>query len=62
MNSTGWPTGKRILPCCSPLRMNSHNNAVVLKDLLDGMRKPPTGTGPGAARSLHGRQAKRMQG
>ena len=38
-----------------------HNNAVVLKDLLDGMRKPPTGTGPGAARSLHGRQAKRMQ-
>ena len=22
------------------------NNAVVLKDLLDGMRKPPTGTGP----------------
>lgn len=29
-----------------------HNNAVVLKDLLDGMKKPPTGTGPaaGAAR------------
>src|SRR5271169_4989628 len=26
------------------------NNAVVLKDLLDGMRKPPTGTGPGALR------------
>jgi uncharacterized protein YeaO (DUF488 family) len=24
------------------------NNAVVLKELLDGMRKPPTGTGPGA--------------
>jgi uncharacterized protein YeaO (DUF488 family) len=23
-----------------------HNNAIVLKDLLDGMRKPPTGTGP----------------
>ena len=22
------------------------NNAVVLKDLLEGMRKPPTGTGP----------------
>ncbi len=37
-----------------------HNNAVVLKDLLEGMRKPPTGTGPGAARSLRGRQAKRM--
>lgn len=25
-----------------------HNNALVLKELLDGMRKPPTGTGPGA--------------
>jgi Protein of unknown function, DUF488 len=23
-----------------------YNNATVLKDLLDGMRKPPTGTGP----------------
>ena len=36
------------------------NNAVVLKDLLDGMRKPPTGTGPGAIRAMHNRQAKRM--
>ncbi len=26
-----------------------HNNAVVLKELLDGARKPPTGTGPTAA-------------
>jgi uncharacterized protein YeaO (DUF488 family) len=33
------------------------NNAVVLKDLLDGMRKPPTGTGPGALRSLRMRDA-----
>jgi uncharacterized protein YeaO (DUF488 family) len=37
-----------------------HNNAVVLKDLLDGMRKPPTGTGPAGARALRGRQVKRM--
>ena len=37
-----------------------HNNAVVLKELLDGMRKPPTGTGPGAVRALRHRQAKRM--
>jgi uncharacterized protein YeaO (DUF488 family) len=29
-----------------------HNNATVLKDLLDGMRKPPTGTGPAALRSV----------
>src|SRR3954471_3800764 len=32
------------------------NNAVVLKDLLDGMRKPPTGTGPGAVRAMRDRQ------
>jgi uncharacterized protein YeaO (DUF488 family) len=35
------------------------NNAVVLKELLEGMRKPPTGTGPGAVRALRERQAKR---
>jgi len=33
------------------------NNAVVLKDLLDGMRKPPTGTGPGALRTMRSREA-----
>lgn len=37
-----------------------HNNAIILKDLLEGMRKPPTGTGPGALRSLRDGQAKRM--
>ena len=26
-------------------------SADVLKELLEGMRKPPTGTGPGAARA-----------
>jgi len=36
------------------------NNAVVLKDLLEGMRKPPTGTGPGALRAMRERQAKRI--
>jgi uncharacterized protein YeaO (DUF488 family) len=35
------------------------NNAVVLKDLLEGMRKPPTGTGPGAVRAMRERQARR---
>ncbi len=35
----------------------TRNNAVVLKDLIDGMRKPPSGTGPGALRSLGARQA-----
>ena len=41
-------------------RNEQHNNAVVLKALLEGMRKPPTGTGPGALRSMGARQAKRM--
>jgi uncharacterized protein YeaO (DUF488 family) len=35
----------------------NHNNAIVLKDLLDGMRKPPTGTGPGALRVMGKRDA-----
>ena len=35
----------------------THNNATVLKELLDGMRKPPTGTGPGAVYAMRSRQA-----
>jgi len=41
-------------------RNDQHNNASVLRDLLQGMRKPPTGTGPGAVRAMRERQAKRM--
>jgi len=37
-----------------------HNNATVLKDLLDGMRKPPTGTGPAGARVSGASRVKRM--
>lgn len=33
------------------------NNAVVLKELLEGMRKPPTGTGPGAIHAMRSREA-----
>jgi uncharacterized protein YeaO (DUF488 family) len=36
------------------------NNAVVLRGLLEGMRKPPTGTGQGKIRATRGRQAKSM--
>jgi len=39
------------------LKNEKRNNAVVLKDLLDGMRKPPTGTGPGALRTMGAREA-----
>ena len=35
----------------------TNNNAVVLKELLDGIRKPPTGTGPGAVHAMRRRQA-----
>jgi hypothetical protein len=42
-------------------RNAERNNAVVLKDLLNGMRKPPTGTGPAGARTASVRQAKRMR-
>src|SRR5208283_3517338 len=36
------------------------NNAAVLRDLLEGMRKPPTGTGQGRARATRDRQVKSM--
>ena len=35
----------------------ARNNASVLKELLDGMRKPPTGTGPGAVSGMRRRAA-----
>lgn len=41
-------------------RNEQHNNAVVLKDLLQDMRKPPTGTGRGALRGMRSHEAKRM--
>jgi uncharacterized protein YeaO (DUF488 family) len=35
------------------------NNAVALKELLDGARKPPSSSGPGKAAAMPGRMAKR---
>lgn len=35
------------------------NNAIVLRDLLNGMKKPPTGTGPSAASAGRVRKAAR---
>lgn len=37
-----------------------HNNAIVLRELLEGIRKPPTGTGPAGLRFMKDAQAKRM--
>ncbi|MGH9499938.1 MAG: DUF488 domain-containing protein [Terriglobales bacterium] len=52
--------GRKKLTLLFASRDTERNNAVVLKDLLDGMRKPPTGTGPAGARTANVRQAKRM--
>ena len=41
-------------------RNQERNNAVVLKQLLSGMRKPPTGTGPSGVRAARHREAKRL--
>ena len=52
--------GKKQLTLLFASRNEEHNNAVVLKDLLTGMRKPPTGTGPAGARVARHHQAKGM--
>jgi uncharacterized protein YeaO (DUF488 family) len=51
---------RRKLTLLFASRNEDHNNAVVLRDLLEGMRKPPSGTGPARARAAHHRQTKRM--
>jgi len=38
-------------------KMATHNNASVLQELLQGRRKPPTGTGPAAGYGMRKRQA-----
>jgi uncharacterized protein YeaO (DUF488 family) len=38
------------------------NNAVALKELLDGMKKPPSSSGPARAAASSGRIAKRRPG
>jgi uncharacterized protein YeaO (DUF488 family) len=48
---------KKRLTLLFASKRESQNNASVLKELLDGMRKPPTGTGPGAVSAMRTRQA-----
>jgi len=48
---------KKRLTLLFASKNETHNNALVLKELLDGMRKPPTGTGPGAVRAMRKREA-----
>ena len=48
---------KKRLTLLFASKNEERNNALVLKQLLDGMRKPPSGTGPGAVHSLRRREA-----
>jgi uncharacterized protein YeaO (DUF488 family) len=48
---------KKQLTLLFASKNETRNNATVLKELLDGMRKPPTGTGPGAIHAFRGREA-----
>lgn len=48
---------KKRLTLLFASKNEEHNNAVVLKELLEGMRKPPTGTGPGAIQRMRRRDA-----
>jgi uncharacterized protein YeaO (DUF488 family) len=52
-------TDRKQLTLLFASRDEERNNATVLRDLLQGMRKPPTGTGP--VRAGRARQAKRMR-
>jgi uncharacterized protein YeaO (DUF488 family) len=47
---------KKRLTLLFASKMETYNNATVLKELLDGRRKPPTGTGPGAAYAMRKRE------
>lgn len=49
---------RRRLTLLYASKNETNNNATVLKELLDGMRKPPTGTGSAGLRS--GRQRSSM--
>ena len=48
---------KKPLTLLFASKNETRNNALVLKELLDGMRKPPTGTGPGGLHAMRKREA-----
>lgn len=52
--------GKRRVTLLYASRNNEHNNAIVLKELLEGMRKPPSSVGRGALGRGRVRKAKRQ--
>jgi len=52
--------GKRRVTLLYASRNEEHNNAIVLKELLEGMRKPPSSVGRGALGRGRLRKAKRQ--
>lgn len=50
---------KRMLTLVYSSRDTERNNAVVLKELLEGMRKPPSSSGPAKAAALPMRATRR---
>jgi len=52
---------KRGLTLLFASKSMQQNHALLLKDLLEGRRKPPTGTGPAAATARKRRSAQRRQ-
>jgi uncharacterized protein YeaO (DUF488 family) len=52
--------GTRQLTLLFASKNESQNNAIVLRDLLEGMRKPPSGTGLGRAGTAGDRKVKSM--
>jgi len=52
--------GERQITLLFASKDETFNNAVVLKDLVDGLRKPPTGTGRRGSQAHRQSQAKRM--
>ena len=52
--------GRKRLTLMYASKDEERNNAVVLKELLEGMKKPPTGTGPTRASASHVRKMARQ--
>ena len=55
----GFARQRKRLTLLYASRNQERNNATVLKELLDGMKKPPTGTGPAAAGATRQRKVAR---
>jgi uncharacterized protein YeaO (DUF488 family) len=55
-----FAAGPKPLTLLFASKNESRNNAIVLRDLLEGMRKPPSGTGVGRAKAAGDRKVKSM--